>query len=198
MSEKTHRYKNDENCHCWIPVFGTLLIMISFIDLGFGVGYGAIIAEVASLKDQVNSSSTSLKFAGVFSSLTGGLINLGDSSLGNSAKEIVSNFHHVEFSANMAWLRIGVSGLGIPIGFLLAFRVKWSPLLTIFIGAASLILGFIGLTSSKEVYKFLMASGIEPLAVTIGALDVVLHVVWPVLLSMKLIVAKGKGLFPAW
>ena len=198
MNDVPFRLKNDENCHCWVPVYGTLLIMISLIDLGFGVGYGAIISEVASLKQQLNESSTQLKVAGFFSSITGGLVNLGDSSLGKSAKDIVSNFHHVQMSWNLAWARIVISIFGIIAGFLLAFRIKWSPILAILFAIASLVLGFIGFVASTDVYKFLMASGIQVLAMVIGALDLLMHIIWPVLLGMKLFIARGKGLFPAW
>ena len=198
MTDVPFRYRNDENCHCWVPVFGTLLIMISLIDLGFGVGYGAIISEVALLKDQLAESSTKLKVAGFFSSLTGGLVNLGDSRLGESAKEIVSNFNHIQFSWILAWIRIAISIIGIIAGFFMCFRIRWSPVFALFVAASSMIAGFIGLIASRNVYRFLLASGMEPLSVIIGILDVLMHVVWPVLLGLKLILARGKQFFPGW
>lgn len=190
---------NHNTCHCWIPVFGTLLIMIAFIDLGFGVMYGGIITEISAMREQLHSSSTSLKVAGFFRTITGGVVNIGNSNLGETAKEILSNFHHVERMAIFAWVRIFLSVYGIVIGFTLAFRWRLSPYFSLVFCVLSLGLAFAGLISSRDLYEFLSASGLLVLVGIVGFLSVMLHIVFPVVLSLKLLSARGKGFFsPKW
>lgn len=190
---------NNKNCHCWIPVFGTLLIMIAFIDLGFGVVYGGIISEISAMREQLHSSSTSLKVAGFFRSITGGFVNLGNVGMGEAAKEVLSNFHHVERMAIFAWARMILSVYGIVIGFTLAFRWRLSPHFSLLFCVLSLGLAFAGLISSKDLYDFLSASGLTTVTAIIGFLSVMLHIVFPIVLSLKLLSARGKGFFaPSW
>ena len=190
---------NNKSCHCWIPVFGTLLIMIAFIDLGFGVMYGGIITEISAMREQLHSSSTSLKVAGFFRTITGGVVNIGNSNLGETAKEILSNFHHVDRMAVFAWVRMFLSVYGIVIGFTLAFRWRLSPHFSIIFCVLSLGLAFAGLISSRDLYDFLSASGLLVLVGIVGFLSVMLHIVFPVVLSLKLLSARGKGFFsPKW
>lgn len=195
MSELS-KEKND--CHCWVPVLGTILIMLSITELGFGIIFLAVLSEMASLKEQVDSKSTSLAIAGFFRSLTGGFINLGNSSEGEAVKSIVKNLHDLNLILALGIIRVGFGGIGVLLGFLLSFRLKWSPLLTVIFSALSLILGLIGMINGADLYRFLTAGGLWIPALALGTTALTLHIIWPLFLGLRLLAARKKGVFPRW
>ena len=186
------------SCTCWVPVLATILILVSLADALYGVVFGAVVGELNSLRSQVQEHSVGLGVAGLFTSLTGGLVSFGDTRLDEMIKDMVGDLPDVRVLEFMALGRLAISGLGLLLGIGLALRLRWIAWSIVIFATLNLAFGIAMLLESRVIYKIIETDTIPGDGILIFMIDVSLHIIWPLALGIRMIVGRGSGALKHW
>ena len=187
-----------KECLCWIPVLATVLILFSLFDIGFGITMGSFADELAELGDEVSSQPTGMRLAKVFRTISGGYVNLGNSVVGVQVKDLVDNLPSLWLLAVMAWGRVLISIAGFLLGWAFAFRIRFSIMSILLYSLISLGWGVLSLILSRGLYLEMMDNDILLDGVILLSLNLVFHVIWPIVLGAHIWLARRKGVFSDW
>lgn len=164
----------------------------------YGVLFGALVDELASLQTEVKANAVGLGVAGFFRSITGGLINFGDSQLGAIIRPLVEKLPDLRILESMALARVVVAGIGVLLGIGLAMRLSWIAWAVAIYTTLNLAFGIVMVIEALDIYRILAADPIKGDAILIGSIDIVLHVFWPVALGLRLLAGRGTGALRKW
>lgn len=185
-------------CHCWIPVLATVLILFSAFDIGFGIAFGSFADELAELGEQVESEKTGMRVANIFRTLSGGLVNLGNSALGVQIRELVAALPPLWLLALVAWVRVLLAICGFVLGWALAFRLRFSvPVIPIY-ALASICWSAFSLFVSRELYYSMYSNDVLLDMWILLILNLFFHMLWPGYLGLRIWTAKRSGDLAAW
>jgi hypothetical protein len=189
---------SEHRCACWVAVLATILILVSLADMLYGVLFGALVDELASLQSEVKDNAVGLGVAGFFRSITGGLINFGDSQLGAIVRPLVEKLPDLRTLESMALARVVVAGIGVLLGIGLAMRLSWIAWAVAIYTTLNLAFGIVMVIEALDIYRILAADPIKGDAILIGSIDVVLHVFWPLAFGLRLLAGRGTGALKKW
>ena len=182
-------------CHCWIPVMGALLIVISIADCGLAVVLGSLAEVVHQLDRQVDSHNTGMKVAGFFHGLTGGLVNLGDSQTGVRIRSLVDELPTYWVMATLAWGRVFICILGFILGWLLVWRFRFVPFTLIAWGVFSLVWGLLSVSEARVIFRSLVIEDLTMVGVLLSCLAFLLHLLWPFYVVVRMFKGIRAGDF---
>ena len=187
-----------KECMCWIPVLATVMILFSAFDIGFGVTMGSFADELMDLGEEVSSQKTGLRVARVFRTLSGGLVNLGNSAVGVQVKDLVESLPPLWVLALIAWVRVLLAIIGFLLGWAFAFRIRYVIPAILVYSAGSIIWEIVSLIVSRGLYSAMSENGIELDMWILLILNLFFHIVWPLYLGIRIWKAKRDGVFTAW
>lgn len=189
---------NEKGCHCWVAVFGTILVMISLLDLSLSAVLGSVIAELMEIHSQVIEHSTRLRVGSFFQSITGGLLSLGNTNLGESVEEIVKKLPSL--NALMDWT-IGRSILaitGIVVGIMMGRNNRTWGHWFVGYGSILLICGVIGVFNTIQVYNVVSSSQLINGSLVLLLISLLIHIAWPMIFVSRMLIARGKNEIKGW
>lgn len=184
-----------KNCLCWIPVIATMLILLSMLDFGFAVSMGSLADELMELKEQVASQTTEMRVAGAFRSLSGGLVNLGDSQIGKAVTAVVDQMPSLWVMAMLAWGRVAIALVGFVLGWCLARRAAFAPKAIFIWSIVSFVWGLLTLVETRILFFALITDEVYIAAVIVVLLALSMHIFWPVFVGIRIRVGMRSGDF---
>ena len=189
---------DDKCCHCWIAVFGTILVMLSLLDLALSAVLGSVIAELMEIHGEVVEHSTRLRVGSFFQSISGGLLSLGNTNLGESVEEIVKKL--ASLNALMDWT-IGRSILafaGVLVGILMGRnRYPWGRWFVLY-GILLLACGIFGVFNTIQVYNVVSTSQLINGSSALLVVSLLVHIAWPMVFVSRIMIARGKHEVNGW
>lgn len=182
-------------CHCWMPVMAALLIVISLSDCGLAIVLGSLADVVHDVSSQVEDRHTEMRIAGFFSTMTGGLVHLGDSQVGTAIRDISNELPPYWMMVTLAWGRVVLSVLGVLLGVLLIWRLSWLPLVLMGWGLLSVLWGLLSVFEARVIFQALVIEDLMLTGVILSGLALFLHLLWPLYVTLRTWKGKRSGDF---
>ncbi len=178
-----------KSCACWAPVVGTMLILIGLFDLGFGSALAAASIELGHLAGAIEASSGLIKVGHALSQVTGGLLQFGSAEQGTVVKELLGELPPVWVSMLLAIGRVILSLAAVLLGIALARRTRRALLPLSRWALIACGWGVISMLFSIGLYQFIgRTTGVAAAGMTV-TLDLLLHVIWPLVVLYRIRIA---------
>ncbi len=191
---------SDENrcCHCWVAVFGTILVMLSILDISLSAVMGSAIAELMEIHGEVLKHSGRLRVGSFFQTITGGLLSLGNTNLGESVEEVVKKLPSLNLIMDWTIGRSIFGLFGIVVGVMMARNsTSWGRWYVAY-GVVLLLCGVFGIFNTVRVYKAVSTSELINGATILFTVSILIHIVWPMIFVSRMLIAKGKNEIKGW
>ena len=188
----------DKCCHCWVAVFGTILVMLSLLDLSLSAVLGSVIAELMEIHGEVVEHSTRLRVGSFFQSVTGGLLSLGNTNLGESVEEIVKKLPSLNVLMDWTIGRSILAFAGVLVGIMMARNsYPWGRWFVLY-GILLLACGVFGVFNTIQVYKVVSTSQLINGSLILLIVSLLIHVAWPMVFLSRMLIARGKNEIKGW
>ena len=185
---------NRNECKCWIPVLGTVLVLFSLFDMMFSFGLASFAEQLAAMSNEVEAHKTSLGFANVFTHLTGGMVHLGQSAESDIIRLLVAALPPLWWVISVSWVRVGLAIGGVVLGLAFAREKMWSIKFILLWSVVSLLWGLIAIFGSSAMYGAVLSAPSVGGAI-VFLFDFGFHVLWPACLGGRVLWELRRGGF---
>ncbi|MCH2133794.1 MAG: hypothetical protein MK116_08595 [Phycisphaerales bacterium] len=182
----------------WAGVLGTAMCLLGLLGVAYGWTTITVGEELQGLATRIDGNQIGIAIGGVIHGASLGILSLSGVETAESAQQLLDAMPSPDYLQYAGWVRIGLSLIGVVIGFFLAFRVTWS-ILAGGIWAVISVGWFIYATSMA--WKLLEQSEGHSVSATdspLYLLNGVLHLVWPVFLAIWLLMVHFRGKARHW